>query len=151
MCTVFLLLWRCRWRHTSWRGRCGRCSSPWCTAHKGCCWQLPHILLALVVSASLGVGALSWPLVQDSQGKDVGCLLDIVDPHSGGADVDHCPLRLHPLQGQWWCREKYLGHQVVGRRPATGHFGKIESIRFPDLHIINLILIYNFKIWVIAD
>ena len=29
------------------------------------------------------------------------------------------------------------------RTRAIGHFGNIESIRFPDLNIVNLMLIYN--------
>ena len=67
--------------------------------------NLPDVLLALLASASCGTlaasrlsagaGALSWRLVQDSRGEDVGRLLVVV-PHGGGADVVH-PQLLHPL------------------------------------------------------
>ena len=40
---------------------------------------------------------------------------------------------------------------TVGRRRAIGHFGIIASIRFPDLHIVNLMLKYNLKNWGIAN
>ena len=67
--------------------------------------NLPDVLLALLASASCGTlaasrlsagaGALSWRLVQDSRGEDMGCLLVVV-PHGGGADGDRLQ-RLLPL------------------------------------------------------
>ena len=112
-------------------------------ARRGCWWQLPHILLALAASASFGTlaasrlsagaGALSWRLVQDSRGEDVGRPLDVV-PHGGGADGDRL-LRLLPLFRADDGVGKALTSQVGERWLARIHTCVRSSPPRPSLHI----------------
>ena len=101
--------------------------------------DLPHVLQALVASASLGTltasrlssgaGALSWRLVQDSRGKDGGRHLGVGEPHGGGADVDH-PLLLHPLFGPVGVEGSGhpLDRQVLGHPVHEGKLLKFQCV-----------------------